>query len=482
MIQAENIDFSILEKNIAKTKQLSGLASGTAIAVIKGNEVIYQANFGYADIAKKIQVSQHTPFYIASVTKPFFALNTLIDIENNNLSPSLSLAQMFPKLAIDGINESRITIKDLMSHTSGIENIPLVLATAYSGLHTAESLQNLVNHHSVNNQLPVGTFKYTNVGYNMLSIFADHHFQQPWQDRLKQQVFQPLNMTRTSAKRSDFNAQQIAIAKPYSLLVNSQPKALYLEKTNQTMHAAGGMFSTTNDLAKFIISQLNQGMLNKQQVLSADVIKTSHQQQVTTLAQYQDFQRDGYTWGWYTGEYKGERMLHHFGGFAGTHAHLSFIPKQHIGLVILNNEDFLSARMTSIIADYIYGKLLNDTDIENKMIKRFDALNQKIATLPYTLARHQQKINERAMKLSLKHSAYLGEYMHPALGKIKIALNENNTFNLSFGILQTTATGFDKRDQIRVTFEPGRGEVITFSVSDKVNSLSYAGSQFIKKR
>ena len=325
----QSIDFSSLEKNINQTKLLSRLLSGTAIAVIKDDKIIYQGNFGYANIANKQKVTNTTPFYIASATKPFFALNTLLDINASKIQQTLTLNVMFPTLDVPEIDEQQVTLKHLLTHTSAIDNIPLVFATAFSGVHNSESLKQLVLNESVKTNNGVGEFKYTNVGYNIFSVFADEYFEKPWQQRLQQQIFSPLSMSLTSAQMSTLNNKNIAVAKPYSLMVPTQPNSLYLEKVNQTMHSAGGMVSTTTDLAQFIIAQLNAGVIDNKQVFPAQVIKESQQKQVETDASYLDFKRDGYAWGWYTGNYKDKRMLHHFGGFDGAHAHMSFLPEHH---------------------------------------------------------------------------------------------------------------------------------------------------------
>lgn len=476
----QSIDFSSLEKNINQTKLLSGLLSGTAIAVIKDDKIIYQGNFGYANIANKQKVTNTTPFYIASATKPFFALNTLLDINANKFQQTLTLNVMFPTLDVPEIDEQQVTLKHLLTHTSAIDNIPLVFATAFSGVHNSESLKQLVLNKSVKTNNGVGEFKYTNVGYNIFSVFADEYFEKPWQQRLQQQIFSPLSMLLTSAQMSTLNNKNIEVAKPYSLMVPTQPNSLYLEKVNQTMHSAGGMVSTTTDLARFIIAQLNAGVIDNKQVFPAQVIKESQQKQVETDASYLDFKRDGYAWGWYTGNYKDKRMLHHFGGFDGAHAHMSFLPEQKLGLVVLNNEDFLSARMTSIIADFVYGTLLQDTNTEQRVDERFIELNKKLANIDKMLESQKAKIVARTMNLSLPASMYQGQYRHPLLGNISIDVGPSGQLKLNWGVMATIATGFDKKDQIRVTFLPTSGEVIKFEVDKKVLSLTYNGMTFTK--
>ena len=71
-------DFTAVEQLINETKAVTNLPSGTAIAVVKDNKIIYQGYFGYADIANEKKVDANTSFYIASITKPYFALSMLL--------------------------------------------------------------------------------------------------------------------------------------------------------------------------------------------------------------------------------------------------------------------------------------------------------------------------------------------------------------------------------------------------------------------
>jgi len=478
---ASNYDFSFLTQNIEKTKKIAGIPSGTSIIAVKGDQIVFQAHIGFADIANQIKVTKNTPYYIASVTKPFMALNVLLDMENNRLPSNLQLSTMLPELDVKGLNEQMVGIKQLLSHTSAIDNYPLVLASAYSGLHDEKSLISLANNYSIKEPHDLGTFKYTNVGYNLYSIFADQYFDDNWQTRLRTQLFEPLSMTSTSATRTFYDEQKLKVAKPYSLMVSSLPNALPLEKQDATMHSAGGMYSSASDLAKFLIAQLNQGKVDGVQVFPANVITKSHQQQVTTNANYMDFQRDGYAWGWYTGIYKGENMLHHFGGFSGTHAHLSFMPKSKLGLVVINNEDFLSSKLTAVIADFIYGKLLNENDIENQVAKRFESLNSKLVNIENMLTKQQQKIAERKMNLSLPIGAYQGQYRHPDLGTMVLSISQDNELKVNWGQMNSTVSGFNKLDVIRVTLKPTNGEIIMFEVKERVISLTYQGIKFSRQ-
>lgn len=467
-------DFAELDQAIAAVKTQAGLPFGSAIALVHQGKVIYQHHSGYADIQRQLPVNSETAFYIASATKPFTALAFLLLAQQGKVNLEQNLQQMWPQQKFPNIDASRITLRQLLTHQSGLDNQPLVWATAYSGVHTPETLKALTSMSVPDPEAKTGEFRYSNVGYNIASLWLDAQSSTVWQDQLQQLIFKPLGMAHSSARQSE--AKQWPLALPYSLMKSAEP--LYLQKTDATMHAAGGMFATAGDLAKFVAAQ----MPAIKSSLPAEVISQSQQTQVSTNSSYGDFQRSGYAWGWYSGPYKGQPMLHHFGGFPGYSAHLSLLPAQQMGLVILHNEDMLSRDLNNLIADYCYGLLLGDNGTKARVQAGFAKLGQKLAQLPAMKQAQQQKIAGRKTLLSLPYQAYTGRYLHPQLGEMTVSLDAQQLV-FHWGALDAVATGFDKPDTLRLELVPNSGEVLTFGVENGVvRQLAFSGMTFIKQR
>lgn len=290
-------DFDGLASAIRRVKDASTHPTGTAVVVVKNGKVVYEGYFGYADIDGKVPVDRNTSFYIASTTKPFLALNMLLAESGGKLDTNTSLQAMFPAVRFKGFDATAVTAKALLAHTSGIDNASLVWATAFSGIHDADSRLQLMANSYPNDKAPLGTFKYTNIGYNIASVWLEQTLAMPWQDQLADSIFAPLGMTRTTAYISRAEAKGWTLAKPYSFVDVNRNAPLHLRKTDTTMHAAGGLLSTAPDLAKFVIAQLADGKLDGVQVFPASVISQSHDRQATTESSYLDFKRDGYAWG-----------------------------------------------------------------------------------------------------------------------------------------------------------------------------------------
>lgn len=468
---------------IQRFKDDTAHPAGTAVAVLANGKIVYEGYFGYADIGRKLPVDRGTAFYIASATKPFVALQALLGEEAGALDTGMSLQAMFPDARFEGFDAEAVTLRELLVHTSGVENVPLVWATAYSGVHDAASRLRLAAATRAHPEVAHGTFEYANVGYNLFSIWLDGQGDSSWQARLRRDVFAPLGMTRTTASVSQAEARGWTLARPYSFAAAERDAPLYLAKADSTMHAAGGLLSTAPDLARFLLAQLDAGRIDGKQSLPAAVVARSHERQAGTDDRYLDFPRDGYAWGWYTGDYKGRRMLHHFGSFPGFHAHLSFIPDAGVGLVVLQNEDMLGAHLTSLVADFAYGIAFGEPGIAAGMPERFAALAAQARKLDAAAAAHRQEVASRSWKLSLPRAAYAGTYRHPLLGDVTVGLGADGALAFRWGRLAAIATGYAEQDRARVELVPNSGNVVAFGLQGgEVETLVLDGMTFAKER
>lgn len=239
------------------------------------------------------------------------------------------------------------------------------------------------------------------------------------------------------------------------------------------------MIATARDLARLLVAELEDGRVDGEQVFPAAVVTRSQQDQAVVEDRYQDFERTGYAWGWYSGRYKQQRMLHHFGGFAGTHAHLSFMPAAGIGLVVLNNEDTMAPRLTSLVADYVYGVLLGEAGIRARVAARFAELDASIAPLQASLPARRAALQARAWQLSLPRTAYAGRYRGEGLGELIVVVDAAGTMHLRWGRIASVATAMEAADTVRVEFVPNSGQGIVFTVeSGRVTGLGFAGLRF----
>ena len=415
---------ALLEETLAEF----GTVPGMAMAVVRGDEPVYARGAGLADVEANLPFTADTPFYIASVTKPFTALLTTLLDREGTLQLDATLADLFPDVPFDpAIEADQVTVRHLLSHTAGIDNGPIGFRAAFTGEHTPAQMRQLLAGTVVEEDAPRGTFEYTNVGYNILSLHLDELDGGPWQDLLADRLFAPLGMTRTTAYASEASSWRPAM--PYAPTPDGGAERIMLVKHDDTMQAAGGMISTATDLARWLTLHLNAGRLNGRQLVPADVIAEVHQPVATDRGDsFGPFGRDGYALGWQTGTYDGDTMLHHFGGFAGFHAHTSFMPERNLGVVVLANESSLGGRLASLFATFAYDWWNTEPSDRDAVVARTrDARDAIKSQMDAGLDRYAQSLAERAERtwqLSLDPSAYTGTYVNPDYGTMVVEMVE----------------------------------------------------------
>ncbi|QLE85709.1 serine hydrolase [Shewanella sp. Scap07] len=473
-------DFSAIDKYVNFVKKEVGLPSGTAVAIVKDGKIVYEGYFGYSNLKDNKRVTEKTAFYLASVTKPMFALSVLLMEGNGDIKDSTSMAEMFPTLEFPYIDTDKIQVKHLVSHTHALANIPLVDTLAFTGQHNKLQRQKLTSASKNDPANQLGHYQYGNEGYNILSVWAEDKFKQDWQQTLEQLVYQPLSMNHTSSYVSDAETKGFDIARPYHLYAATPKKVMPFEKSDSTMQAAGGTFSSARDMAKFLIAQLNEGQVNGKQVFPANVIKKSHQKLATNDLKYRDFIRKGYAWGWYMGPYKEEKTYHHFGGIAGTHTHASFMLEHNIGLIVLNNEETVAASMTQGIADIAYSILLGKGDVNKITESRIEAMKDRWlkiqADIKETNETHEKRNAARKMVLTREKSEYAGVFHNPLWGNLEVELLENNDLKFSLGELNAVATAAKRKDELRIQFQIGSGRIAAYKIVEgKVAEIDVYG-------
>ena len=455
------------------------MPSGTALAIVKGDKVIYEGYFGFSNVEESTPVDRHTHFYIASTTKTFFSLASLIAEYRGDVKETTNLTQLFPNIQFqENINAEKVTVKHLLTHTSGIDNEAFTWAGSYTGQHDASLRHEFVAHVYPDGEAEIGEFKYTNLGYNVLSVWFEQFYRKDWRLTIKETVLDPIGMHHTSGFMSDLEKNNWTFAEPYSYKYKDGKKQVYLRKDDQTMYSIG-LISTVNDVSKFLIAQLNNGFIGGEQVIPEEVIKKSHVKHIDVDSYF-----NGYSWGWMHGTFGTEKEVFHTGGFTGASAVLSFLPEKEIGIVILQNESGLKANyLGGIIKEMVYNLLL---DVEKEVIET--QINRQVVDLMGSLTNakkklvlEQEQLLNMPWNLSLPMEDYIGTYKNKLAGEITIYQDDLDNLKVTWGNIKGRAYPGQEKDNVDINFRPGafyNGKFIMNSQA--VTGLLIKGFVFLK--
>lgn len=470
--QSVRPEVSDIQSFIRTAMDSLGAVPGLSIAVVEGQEIIMATGFGVADIRTGAVVDADTPFYIASATKPFSALAIALMAERGDVHLDRPVASWAGDTALPNEMAQSVTLTDLLSHRSGLRNDPLAFRSAFSGEHTPELLQGLLARTVFDEQTPRGVFRYTNTGYNLATTLIEARYGTDWRHLVKDEVLAPAGMDRSTAWISEIRGTPALAAGHLADLPQVRPSPL--QKVDATMQSAGGLVSTANDMARWLELQINDGVIDGQRIFPEGLVASTHIARVSQDSSFGAYRRDGYGLGWQIGRYGNEALIHHFGNFSGSRAHVSLMPGRNLGVVVMVNEDRVAGDLADVVANYVYDRFAQRPDLKVTYDREIARLIDRRDRLRAALAAARADRLERPWRLSRPKGDLVGTYVSPAMGRLHITLADEQ-MRVSIGMLSAIAEAHTDVDTLRVELVPLQGEGVAFTGPD---TLVFGGETF----
>lgn len=319
---------------------------GVAVAIIREKEVLYEQGFGLTCVEDgAMPVTQETLFRIASTTKMLVGIALMRLVERGTLALDLPISIYLPwlRLSQPGL-EQQITLRHLLSHTSGLCHFPADYTSRDPG-----GLETFVRDYLPNYPIlaPLGqVWLYSNSGISLAAYIAQAMTSIPFWDLMQKLVFDPLDMSRTTF--DPLVAMTYPLALGHRRDNNGAWKVEHRFIQNTCFDPAGGAISTVHDLAHVALMFLSQGRYNHEQILSAETIRSMQTPQVKlwTLGE------EGYGLTLAIERYKGLTLVRHNGG--GVSSYLSgfmLIPERRAAIVLHGNGGPLAGLMRALLDD-----------------------------------------------------------------------------------------------------------------------------------
>lgn len=470
---------AFIQRTLAAVPEIPAMA----IVVIKDDRPIFVRAYGMADKEAGIKADTDTLFYIASSTKSFTALAAALLDKEGKIKLDDPILKYSSGISFKDPIPEKVTVRNLLTHTSGLKNYPLVFRMAYSGESDPAEMARVLGIATTYNEANFGKYAYDNLGYNVYGVLLQNHLQKKWQDVLQEKIFDPLGMKHTTAYISRAPAKKWKAAAPYMFDAKTGKIARSpLSKVDSNMQSAGGIFTSISDVGRWLTMNMNDGKLEGKQVIPADVVRAAHTGYTQTLREGEPFVGSGeYGLGWQIGKYRNEKVIYHHGGFPGYSSHISYLPDKKIGVAVLTNEGFVGQRAGHMLATFVYDWWLQTPDMAEAYGKQLQEIIEKYPQWKQMARASFDERSKRTWQLTLPLSEYTGTYQNDILGTIEISVKWSVPA-VRMGNIFCTATPFTEKDTIRVEMIPGSGEVISFSknADGKIASLKYAGAVFTR--
>ena len=350
-------DFQAVDAYVAQQMEAMHIP-GVALGIVQGDEVVHLRGFGVADPAGRPMTPQ-TPLILGSTGKSITALAVMQLVEAGKLELDAPVQRYLPWFRVGGPDghaaASAITVRHLLSHVSGIPTGKNVGASLTgTGDETMEDLVRALA--SVPPTAPVGTtFQYSNSNYVTLGLLVQTVSGQSYESYVRDRVFAPLGMHHSFVSQADAERAGLATGHRWWFGLPVPASLPYLRGSLP----AGFHISSAQDMAQYLVAQLNEGRYLETAVLSPGGIAQLHRPAVAVGTHAGG---DAYGMGWVVRS-SGEPMVWHVGDTANFHSDVALLPARHLGVVVLMNVNGNFAMTTNaqgVIAQGVQRLLLGE--------------------------------------------------------------------------------------------------------------------------
>jgi CubicO group peptidase (beta-lactamase class C family) len=309
---------------------------GCAAAASREGRTLFARAYGMADMAGR-PATPATVYDVASVTKQFTAMSVVLLAREGNLSLDDDVRRWIPELPGYG---HKITLRHLLTHTSGIRDFMNLLAMQRGGsprVTDADALEVIIHQRELN-FAPGTDWAYSNSGYLLLAEVARRASGRPLPELARERILAPLGMSATH-----FSADPVRdrLALGYVRHGTGWAQANYPVFTT----GDGGMYSTVEDLLRWA-EGLRTGRVGGPAAVRA----------METAGALSDGTPLKYAFGVELGEHRGVRTVSHGGAGGGYRAELVRFPDRGLAIAVLCNAGTAPAEALALrVADRLLG-------------------------------------------------------------------------------------------------------------------------------
>lgn len=355
---------------------------GMSILITKNQQLFYKRAFGSREWQGGKPASADTLYGIASITKSMTCVALLQLHQEGKLNIYDPISKYVP-IKI-GLEDNPITIHHLMCHASGIPSLsdyifPIINEELFSGsspnfpmgnwddfwFHINDAKKEIITP-------PATKFYYFNGGFTILSQIISKISGVAYEKYMKDKVFSPLNMTRSTFSREELEKDE-NVSKGYAgettkKKVKRIPKPHLSGPFNS---GAGGLNSSVRELTNYLLFHLDNGSFNGKKILSEDLIKEMQKPHNTNLTGVNYLLHKGksaYGYGWGLVEnYHGFNIITHSGSSGVSGGFIGFIPELQVTFSQLYNVGWFPRHLMDYAFILLMGK---DPDKELSFIER----------------------------------------------------------------------------------------------------------------
>lgn len=312
--------------------------AGATVAVVKDGAPILIKGYGYANLEKQIPVDGEKSLFRPGSTSKLFTWTAVMQlVEQGKLDLDADVNRYIPNFQIPATFAQPITLRNLMTHTPGLEDGGLGYLLGKDVEHLVPLGDALLRHMPTRVRPPSTDFggdgtnaSYSNWGCALAGHIVASVSGMPFDDYVEKHIFQPLGMTSSTFREPLPPELAAHMATGYTVEAGRlKPHDFELI---HSFGPAGSLTSSAADMAKFMIAHLNNGEFHGATILKEETARLMHSRQFSPNPYV-----NGSGLGFYETWINGRRTIGHGGDLVAFHSDLVLLPEEKVGIFVSYN-------------------------------------------------------------------------------------------------------------------------------------------------
>ena len=428
-------NFDAFVDNVRKAFDVPGIS----VAIVKDGKVVLAKGYGMKKLGTDDRVDSKTNFGIASNTKAFTATALGLLVEEHKVAWDARVIDYLPWFQLSDPYVTReLTVRDLLVHRSGLGLGAGDLLWWPTSTYNRKEIAKRLRH------IPLATsfrtaYAYDNVLYLIAGELIETVSGMPWEDFVQKRILDKVGMNNSNVRHSDANRKG-NVATPHAP-IDGKVRVIAAFDSDNT-NPAGGINSNAEDMAKWLICQLDSGRTAGGEHLFSPAVTrqlwnivTPRTPGATVPQQLAPLKANflGYALGFDVRDYRGKKLVTHTGGLPGYVSRVAMIPELNVGVAVLTNQE--SAEAFNAVAYTVLDHFLGAQFDYLAGFKWSKSVNDSAAATAEAKIGSQR---DSLSKPSLPLAKYAGVYTDAWYGDVRIDCNDGK---LSIQMIPTPSLG-----------------------------------------
>jgi CubicO group peptidase (beta-lactamase class C family) len=394
---------------------------GVSIAIVKDGKVVLAKGYGIKNIGGVAKVDSRTLFSIASNSKLFTATALALLVEEGKLEWDKPVINYLPWFQLSDPYVTReITIRDLLVHRSGLGLGAGDLLWWPPSTYDRKEITRRLRYIPLKTSFRT-TYAYDNVLYTVAGEVIEAVSGKSWEEFVMDRILKKVGMVNSGVKHSDIERLP-NVAAPHAN-INGVVRVVDAFSSDNT-NPAGGVVSCAEDMAQWLICQLDSGKLADGSRLFSQRMSRTLSTMVTPIpvgdpAPELVLQRanfGGYALGLGLRDYRGKKVVSHTGALSGFYSRVTMIPELNLGIAVLTNQEISEAynAITYLALDYYLGAQPYD------WLKAYQTVSARNDSSNAAEENEAMTVRDSTSHPSLPLAKYAGTYEDAWYGEIVI--------------------------------------------------------------